>query len=60
MESNVISSIIGFWRMGADIYQIEGITGVHPNNINSCIKKHKEINDYKEFLEKLKTIKKTN
>jgi hypothetical protein len=54
MEANIVSAIIGFWRMGANVYEIEGITGVSELAIRNVIKEHKEISDYKEMLGKVR------
>jgi len=57
MESNIISAIIGFWRIGADMYQIEGVTGVNQLGIQQIIDSYEETVEYKSFLERVKRIK---
>ena len=57
MDKHIESAIIGFWRMGADMYQIEGITGVSQLSLQSIINSYEEEVEYKEFLERVGRIK---
>jgi len=54
MESNIASAIIGFWRMGADIYQIESVTGISSQDITDCIENYKKSGKRNGLLEKVK------
>jgi len=54
----LVASIIGYWRMGATILEIQWISELSHVLILKVIKKHIKINDYEKRLENLLELKK--
>lgn len=60
MNSNLVSAIIGFWRMGATMEEIKETTNVPPFYITEIINKHTEILSCKEMINILETASNKN
>ena len=56
MESNIISSIIGFWRMGATIEEIIGVTLLSKDKIDEVIKDYGHKRFCQIMINKIETL----